>query len=55
VCEKCGSFNADLAAAYNILRGNTNVKLSEKELKNLLNSPTTYVYLIREQKWMPKN
>jgi len=43
-------------AAYNILRKYSDVKLSEKELKRLLNSPTaSYAYLIKEQKWLKEN
>ena len=36
VCKDRGSFNADLAAAYNILRENNSVKLSDNVLKNYL-------------------
>ncbi|RLE92508.1 MAG: hypothetical protein DRN04_09990, partial [Thermoprotei archaeon] len=55
VCEKCGQFNADLVAAYNIMKFNSSVELNDKELKRLLNNPKTYIYLVKEQKWIPKN
>jgi len=55
VCEKCGQFNADLSAAYNIMKFNSSVELSGKELKRLLNNPKTFLYLTKEQKWISKN
>ncbi|RLE92832.1 MAG: hypothetical protein DRN04_09190, partial [Thermoprotei archaeon] len=54
VCKKCGQFNADLSAAYNIMRNNTSVSLDRAVLKRLLNYPRTYIYLIKEQKWVEK-
>jgi len=54
VCEKCGQFNADLAAAYNIMRVSGSVSLDRAVLKRLLNYPKTYIYLIKEQKWVEK-
>jgi len=43
VCEKCGSFNADLAASFNILKSNSSVSLEEDVLKRLLDYPKTYI------------
>jgi len=55
VCREHGGFNADLSAAYNILRKYSDMKLSEKELKKVLNNSRSFIYLIKEQKWVPKN
>ncbi|RLE92975.1 MAG: hypothetical protein DRN04_08770 [Thermoprotei archaeon] len=55
VCKKCGQFNADLSAAYNILRRHSSVSLDRAVLKRILNNPKTFIYLVKEQKWVPKN
>lgn len=55
VCEKHGEFNANLAAAYDILKTNINVSLDKSTLKKLLNRPATYICLTKEQKWRKLN
>ncbi len=54
VCREHGCFNADLVAAFNILKRNTSVELRKEDLKELLNYPKTYVYLVKEQKWVER-